>query len=89
MSEMYTENNDFDREWCLRRLIVQAQDRQIDPIADKYLIEQLNASHTESSNIGDTTECQVGGCALRCLTTNDGGILKLRLTTGTLKCDVD
>lgn len=77
---------EVEREACLDRLIKQAGGQQVDAIDDRYLIEQLNAAHIGDAYEGAVTECQVVGCALRCLTQNEHGVLKLVATRGQKAC---
>lgn len=77
-----------DRDWCLRSLMGQADGRQIDTLTDGYLIEQLNASHVDDVEDGYVTECQVGGCALACFSTNEQGILRVQVQSGEAACDL-
>ena len=87
MSESYVEEVAVEREWCLLKLLAQAEGRVIDPIADSYLIEQINASHIGEVADGDVTQCQVDGCSLRSVTTREHGILRIVLQDGQAACE--
>lgn len=76
-----------DRDYCLRRLIGQAEGRKVDVNTDRYLIEQINDAHIADIEAGNVTECQMGGCALLCVTTNEKGILRLVAEVGEAVCD--
>ena len=88
MSEMIPQHEALvDRDWCLRSLLSQADGRQLDNMADSYLIEGINASHVGDVEQGHVTQCRVGGCALTCLTTNERGILDVVEERGEAACD--
>lgn len=76
-----------NRDWCLLSLIRQAEGRQLDASGDHYVIEQINASHIGDVAAGNVTRCQIGGCAVRCLTTNEDGILRLHGIDGETLCE--
>ena len=76
-----------ERQWCLRALLSQASGRKVDPVADHYLIEQLNASFVGRAEAGAVTECKVDDCALLCLTTNESGVLDIVAERGETICD--
>ena len=72
-------------------------DHFFDPnkIVDAYREEtlgELNKSPVLKTNLGDTdtgyvTECQVGGCALKCLSTNKDGVFRLIARNGQAACE--
>lgn len=86
MSEMQ-QNVAVNRDWCLRSLIGQAEGRKVHAQDDHYLIEQLNASHVGDTAEGNVTQCQVGECALRCLTVNESGVLRELASKGEAVCE--
>ena len=82
---MQVEN--FQREWCLRRLQAQAVGRQVDTTIDRYLIEQVNASHVGDNPEGHVLKCQIGGCAAQCVMVNEVGILREVSESGVGLCE--
>ena len=76
-----------NRDWCLANLVAQVEGRVIDNATDTYLIDQLNASYIGDTKEGYVTECQVGGCALRCLSTNEKGTFRLVERNGLNVCE--
>jgi len=77
-----------ERDWCLRSLLGQAAGRQLDNVANSYLIENINASLVDDreTTVGHITKCKVVDCGLSCLHTNERGILKLIGEAGEAFC---
>jgi hypothetical protein len=76
----------IEKDWCLRNLVGEAAGRKIDPIADHYLIEQLNFSHTSDVAEGRELECQVRGCDVSCIIRNELGIIQVVDDSGRGAC---
>ncbi len=82
-----TPNEVIDYDWCLKHLMDQAEGRVIDIVADEQLVDQINGSHISDTPAGHLTKCQVAGCALLCLSYNQGGVLRIIDQQGHAVCE--
>lgn len=77
-----------DLEFCLRTLTGEVIGKKIDTMTDRYLIQQINASHIQDTPQGSLLRCQVKGCAAECvLAKKKSGVLKLVSQSGTGICE--
>lgn len=81
-------DSEYHREKCLLRLLTQAEGRQVDGVADGFLIEQINGSVIQEHSDGSSTLlCLDESCALLALVRNRQGSLKVDHTNGLASCE--